>query len=351
MKLPNFTTQQVIKILKTMVKALLEDPNRVLPAVMILGKPGIGKTSIVREIGKEFRMEVLTFLLSLRDPSDLFGSKIPEKIGDDWVTKLSVPQVISEATLAYKRTGNPVIILFDEFNHATPMVLKGLFQLLLERRMESFTLPPSLIILCGNRDYENLGWSMEEFPMAFWDRVLKLEMVFSLDEWIDWALRNGMDERIIGFVKWKPEIIFMETDGFVITPRTLERASNLLKVVREDIWILRTVLGDAGFSAFQTWLVVVAKINFFDVLNNPFKIQRLSPQEVLAFTVSLASYLRNTDEKGFQKCLVAFENLPEEYKVFILHSCPKFIEWIMEKHPKEFRLIIEQFGRLLRIDI
>ena len=90
--------------------ALAEDPRLAheLPPLMVWGAPGLGKSSILKDVAKELGIGFIDVRLAQREPVDIRGLPVPGKDGVKWL-------VASEWPRDPKSRG---IILFDEITAA-----------------------------------------------------------------------------------------------------------------------------------------------------------------------------------------------------------------------------------------
>lgn len=329
---------------KKLLKFCLQYPDW---SLMVVGKAGIGKTQIAKEIATEANAGLVEIYLSIREPFDLIGAIFPVKTEKGMVSVRAISEIMKRAWDEYNKKQR-VVLLFDEFTHANKNVLKSLYQLLLERKIEDQELPPNtLTILIGNLDYEGLGWSIEEFPKAFLDRCIRVELTFSFDEFFDYAIKRDFHSSILGFIKWKPEMVEK------LTPRTLERCSNTLKIIENlnlnekekrdmENLLLRVIMGEAVYGTYKIWKETSA-VNVFYILDNFDKV-KLSEEQFIAFVIQLAYLLK--DKSYWDKVAKIIYKFPQELLLFLLRSNEEFKCYVMEELP-EGKKIFKVFKEIL----
>ncbi len=167
--------------------------------VMLWGAPGIGKSQIVAQVADKYQVDMIDIRLSQMEPSDLRG--IPFKNGDlvDW----SIPALLPDE----KRHGKQGILFLDEITSAPPTVSAAAYQLILDRRLGEYKIPDGWVIFAaGNRQGDRgVTYSM---PAPLANRFSHYELDVNLDDWVAWAYQNNIDERIIGFLRYRPEHLF-----------------------------------------------------------------------------------------------------------------------------------------------
>jgi hypothetical protein len=167
--------------------------------VMLWGPPGVGKSQIILQIGERHDLPVIDIRLSQMEPSDLRG--IPFKLNEkvEW----AVPSMLPDAKLH----GEAGILFLDEINSAAPSVSAAAYQLILDRRLGNYQVPQGwAIFAAGNRQGDRGVTYAMPAPLA--NRFSHYQIDLNLDDWVVWAYRNGIDERIIGFLRFRPELLF-----------------------------------------------------------------------------------------------------------------------------------------------
>jgi hypothetical protein len=167
--------------------------------VMLWGPPGVGKSQIVAQIGARHDVPVIDIRLSQMEPSDLRG--IPFRTGEhvEWAT----PAILPDA----QRHGEEGILFLDEITSAPPSVSAAAYQLILDRRLGEYEVPDGwAIFAAGNRQGDRGVTYTMPAPLA--NRFSHFEFETNLDDWVAWAYANGIDERVIGFLRFRPELLF-----------------------------------------------------------------------------------------------------------------------------------------------
>lgn len=167
--------------------------------VMLWGPPGVGKSDMVREVAMNHQAPVIDIRLSQMEPSDLRG--IPFRVNGS--VEWAVPSILPSR----ERHGASGILFLDEITSAPPTVSAAAYQLILDRRLGEYQVPDGwAIFAAGNRQGDRgVTYSMPE-PLA--NRFSHFEVETNLDDWVAWAYRNDIDERIIAFLRFRPELLF-----------------------------------------------------------------------------------------------------------------------------------------------
>ncbi len=167
--------------------------------VMLWGPPGVGKSQMVAQIAARHAAQVIDVRLSQMEPSDLRG--IPFRVGD--LVEWAVPAMLPDAA----RHGSEGILFLDEVTSAPPAVSAAAYQLILDRRLGAYEVPAGwAIFAAGNRQGDRGVVYTMPAPLA--NRFSHFEVETHLDDWVAWAYRNQIDERIIAFLRFRPELLF-----------------------------------------------------------------------------------------------------------------------------------------------
>jgi hypothetical protein len=154
---------------------------------------------MVAQIAASHEVPLIDIRLSQMEPSDLRG--IPFKEGDS--VEWAIPAMLPNAD----RHGKSGILFLDEITSAPPSVSAAAYQLILDRRLGNYEVPEGwAIFAAGNRQGDRGVTYTMPAPLA--NRFSHFDVDINVDDWVAWAYRNGIDERIIAFVRFRPELLF-----------------------------------------------------------------------------------------------------------------------------------------------
>lgn len=235
--------------------------------VMLWGAPGIGKSQIIAQVAKKHQVNVIDIRLSQMEPSDLRG--IPFKNGEqvDW----AIPSLLPEAS----RHGEQGILFLDEITSAPPTVSAAAYQLILDRRLGDYVVPEGWVIFAaGNRQGDRgVTYSM---PAPLANRFSHYELDVNLDDWVAWAYKNNIDERIIGFLRYRPEHLFefdpAHNPVAFPSPRTWEFVHRALNKFEHNLALFRETasacVGDVAGVEVATFIEHLEDLPDLDAIVN-----------------------------------------------------------------------------------
>jgi hypothetical protein len=167
--------------------------------VMLWGPPGVGKSQIIAEVATRNGVPLIDIRLSQMEPSDLRG--IPFRSGD--LVEWAVPAMLPDLA----RHGDSGVLFLDEINSAPPTVSAAAYQLILDRRLGAYEVPEGwAIFAAGNRQGDRGVTYTMPAPLA--NRFSHFEVELNVDDWSQWAYARGIDDRIIAFIRFRPELLF-----------------------------------------------------------------------------------------------------------------------------------------------
>ena len=225
--------------------------------VFIWGAPGIGKSSIVKQIASEQGLEFLDLRLSLLDPTDLKG--IPFFNAETNEGVWAKPSFLPSAP------DSKGILFLDEINTAPPAVQASAYQLILDRKVGEYELPEGWsIVAAGNR--ENDRGVVYKMPPPLANRFVHFEMDVDFDDWKAWAYSAKIDSSVIGYLAYDKSMLFTfdptSNEKSFATPRSWEYVDSIIKSGIDAELILDSISGAVGREA------AVGYISFKKVMNN-----------------------------------------------------------------------------------
>lgn len=316
---------------------------RKLPA-FLWGAPGIGKSSIVRQIAREEAIGFIDLRLSLMDPTDLKGIPFYDKEAHQavWAPPSFLP-----------REGSGILFL-DELNTAAPSVQASAYQLILDRRVGEYELPPGwAIVAAGNR--ENDRGIVYRMPLPLANRFVHLEMEVHPGDWRDWAYGAGIDTRIIGYISAKEEALFRfdpasDAKSFA-TPRSWEFVHGILQSGLSPDLTLNAIAGAIGeetavdFTAFARVMHALPDSDAILRGELPGEVtDDLNALYALSSTL-VAKALREPGDDALGHLLSFTLHLPPEFAVLIVQDLQR--NGIMMEHLDAYGEWVSKFAFLL----
>ena len=165
--------------------------------IMLTGRHGIGKSQILTHYFESKGMRVVAlFLGQMSDPGDLLG--LPTKDETTGKTAFMPPYW-------FPVDGQPVVLFLDELNRARPEILQTVMDLVLNRKLAGRPLPEGSRIISACNDGDE--YQLTDLDPALVSRFNIYTFRPTVEEWLLWATRKGLDERVIAFILANPELL------------------------------------------------------------------------------------------------------------------------------------------------
>lgn len=152
------------------------------------------------------------------------------------------------------------ILFLDEISAAPPSVQAAAYQITLDRCVGEHQLPENCIVVAaGNRTTDkSVAYKM---PKALANRLMHIQVEYSMSSWKKWAESNGINRKVIDFLSFREKYLMTfdaNTDETAFsTPRSWEMVSNLLNNVSDDVDrmypFIAGIVGTGVAIEFRSW--------------------------------------------------------------------------------------------------
>ena len=331
----------------TSPSSLLRQMKRNIAAgypTMVWGSPGIGKSDIPKQLAKEMDIGILDFRANLFDPVDVRG--IPylcQKENGDRYTSWAVPDVFP----IVERDGNRGILFIDEFPTAPPATQNAFLQLLLDKQIGNYELPPGwAIVAAGNRLTDSAA--VYKMPAPVKNRFAHFELEPTLDDWKVWAIQNGINENVIAFISYRNNLLSsFDPDSYAFpTPRAWAMVSKMLNTQphKDDLFgAVASLVGEGAAGEFVAFNEIRADLPDLDYLianphtykrdNNPALLYALATGlSVRATDATLANIMQVTNQIVKEYQVVVMKGIYAKDPDFRQH--PDVRDWVVKNKDK-----------------
>lgn len=350
--MPILSVEKTIKHLSNVYCEIVKKgiSPKVLPSVMLWGPPGVGKSQAIRQIAKDIKRNtgkktrITDVRLLLFNPIDLRG--IPTSNADKTLAIWLKPQIFQ-----MDPSEDIVNILFlDEISAAPQSVQAAAYQITLDRVVGEHKLPDNCIIIAAGNRVTDKSVSFK-MPKALANRLLHIEVEGSFESWQNWAVRAGVNPKVIGFLSFRTDRLFgfdpKSDDLAFATPRSWEMVSNLLNNVCDDVNtmypLIAGLIGSGLALEFRSWCGLHFKLpNTEDIFKGKKCEIPKSADTLYAIVSSMTNYAKEHKDdaeqignslsyaSGFPADFVSllienYENIDENYKEFLM-QIPEYYE-------------------------
>ncbi|HUM41598.1 MAG TPA: ATP-binding protein [Fervidobacterium sp.] len=188
-------------------------------STMLWGGAGIGKTSIVKQIAKDMGYNFIYLTLaSVEDNSDLIGllSPLKDKDGNDYAVRHLRPDWFPETPKN--------LILIDEANRMPKSIIQSMLTFILDKKLHTHILPEDThFILLANppTDQFIVGDFSDE---ALVSRLCHIPLEPTVEEWLENAVRSGVDDSVTAFIHENPECLEESSVSYLPTLKPFRRS-------------------------------------------------------------------------------------------------------------------------------
>ena len=241
--------------------------------VLLTSSPGVGKTAIVKATCENLGYKLLTIHGVTCDPVDLSGLPFVSKDGKtaDYLPAGTLAKIV--------KATEPTVVFLDDIGQAPPAVQAAIMQLVWDRLIGEHRVPDCVtFVMASNRRKDKAGVS--GMLSTLLDRAVHLEVSPDYKAWINWAVSQGFDDKVITYIQktrgealydFKPSTDFTKSAtarGWEMVNRTLTIKPSLPAKLRFPA--LAGCIGEGQAVAFEAHLRVYEDLpSFEDILNDP----------------------------------------------------------------------------------
>lgn len=159
---------------------------------LLWGKPGVGKTSVVKQIAAECGLHCETITASIRAPEDFLGLPVPVQGTKGAAMSVDYAPPVWARRAAEATEG--AVVFIDEVTTCAPAVQAALLRVVNEGMVGDFELPPSVRFLLAANPVELAAGGYDLAPPLA-NRFAHLDFDDpDLDAWTTWLLADAGDE-------------------------------------------------------------------------------------------------------------------------------------------------------------
>ncbi len=321
---------------------------------------GMGKSSIMKAIAREFGLKVIDIRLSQSTPEDANGlPRFRDILDADGKFVRAISEFVPFDTLPIEGTEIPEgyngwLIFFDEFNSGSRMVQAAMYKIILDRMVGQHNIHPNAVMVCaGNLDTDRA--ITNPISTAMQSRLVHLIMSLDHDEFMeDVVINQGWDPRIKAFLAYKRNYVHdfnpEHDDHTFCCPRTWDFMNRLIKgkEVTEDKAAL--------YAGTITSGVAVEFITFTKVFDSLPRIEQIvrDPEHYalpIDAATRFATIVHLTDQvtdKTFEAITIYVNRMTAEMRVLFFRSL-RIQQPDLLKHPL-FRKALLELSRYLHDD-
>ncbi len=286
--------------------------------IFIWGSPGIGKSSIVKQVALDKVLEFVDLRLSLLDPTDLKGIPFFDQEHNEavWATPSFLP----------KDKNSKGVLFLDEINTAPPSVQASAYQLVLDRKVGEYELPKGWSIVAAGNNESDRG-VVYRMPPPLANRFVHLNMEVSFEDWKEWAYNSSIDSSIIAFLHYDQSKLFefdpSKNEKSFPTPRSWEYVHRVLSSKLDEKLLMEIVSGAVGqesATAFISFRKVMHRLPNIDELLEGKEIEVENESQLLFALIAgvVSNIKQNSTKEKIDNALKFSLSIPKEFSVMLV---------------------------------
>lgn len=247
--------------------------KNVVPFVQ--GSPGVGKSSIMRNVAKAFNLKLIDHRLSTSSPEDMSG--LPHFV-NGYARFAPFEELFPVESTPIPADKDGWLIFLDEFNSGSLAVQAASYKIILDKMVGQVPLHPNVVIaLAGNLVSDRA--ITNRVSTALQSRVAHMEIYVDFEEWLyDVALPEQYDPRVVSYLsQHKGKLMDFRPDHNEKTfccPRTWEFVDRLISgedILRdEDTGLLAGTITSGTAADFVTYTKVYKNlVTIKEILGDP----------------------------------------------------------------------------------
>lgn len=313
-----------------------------LRPTLLWGPPGVGKSSVVRQLAAQAEDQFIDIRGSQMDPVDLRGVPFVQQGVTLWATPAFFPK------------GGEGILFLDEIDKCPAAVQTALLQLCLDRRVGEYQLPDGWwVVAAANRTEDKAGSQRLISPLL--NRFVHIDVDVSPSDWLNWASDREVEPTVRGFINFKPDMLHSfdprSNERAFPTPRSWEFASQIIRGRAPEHLLHDLLAGTVGsgaaaeYMAFRNYYLSLPDLNKWFKDENAYKVPE-EPSVAYALATALAEKVKEQPDRLGPATAIAVKLQPEfsvkamweirraDARTFdpSQNPCNKLKKWLLDNH-------------------
>lgn len=314
---------------------------------LVTSSPGMGKSSIVQQIAKDYRLKLLDLRLSQCTPEDLQGFPMRNGNKATFTPFDTFPIEEDEIPEGYQGW----LLFLDELTSASKPVQAAAYKLILDRQVGSYALHENVaIVAAGNKISDKAV--VNQMSTALQSRLVHYEMTISSQEWLEYAYKQDLDHRIISFISYMPsKLMDFRPDHQDVTfpcPRTWEFLSKLIEgesICEKRGARIAGTIGEGAAVEFITFAREFDRIPKIDQIIKEPKTLAI-PDEASTKYATMSMLIEHANKKNLAQIIPYIERFDIEIQIVFARGMAVKYPTLASDHD-EFGKYVREMARFL----
>lgn len=223
---------------------------------MLIGTHGVGKSTAIREYTEENNIGFIDLRLGQMEVGDLLGlPEISEAPDGAKVTSFARP--------SWFPTSGAGVLFLDEINRSKRDVIQAVFQLVLERKLHNYELPPEWHIVAAMNPSTDDYTTLDMSDKAFNDRFCHIKIQSTYQDFLAYGQSKNFNPNVLQFISNHPGMLRgannQDFDLKMVEPsdRSWHAVARLSddKEIPENLLneLVSGIVGTEAATAFMAW--------------------------------------------------------------------------------------------------
>lgn len=289
--------------------------------LMLLGSPGGGKTSLFKAVTEELKIGHLDWRLTMRDPVDVGGMRIPDlKSG-------RMKHYLPNDFPTEKIHGDRGMIVFDEINAVGPMMQATAYGLIQERRSGEEFMPDGWVPMAtGNLTSDKAA--AQRITSALANRFNVQTVVSDVPSWLAMYASEHVDPRGCAFMRFRPGLLHVmpaKDEVSFPSPRSWTKAFKFIdmpKALRFKTFV--GYVGEAAASEFEAFMDIYdSAVRWDEILADPDNAKLPEKTAAGVYYAVAGMVSKMMDRKNMKQAMRYVSRMMPDYQVVIAQDATK----------------------------
>lgn len=283
------------------------------------GAVGVGKSQVIKQLADELKIELRDVRLSQMDPTDIKGFPSPD----------AAKGVMRWLPADFLPTKGKGILFLDELPSAPQAVQAASYQLVLDRAVGSYRLPPGwAVCAAGNRDIDRA--IVNRMPSALANRLVHIDFEVDVEDWVDYAVDSGLSAELIAFIRFRTNLLHSfdatQNPSAFPTPRSWFTVDKLMKAKlaeADEYELTKGTVGDGAAAELRAFLKVVKDLPSVDEIKLTPDSTKVPDSPATLYALTTALSMNTATPSAFSRFMLYVQRMPVEFQVVYVRDCLK----------------------------
>lgn len=315
----------------------------------ILGSPGIAKSDCVYQFAKANNLFMYNFSLSNREPVDMSGYPMLNQSTNRMM--FAAPEELPLSTDPIPKGKSGFVVFLDEANACSRATAAAAYRLILDRKVGRHSLhPATAMIAAGNLKTDKA--IVNDLGTAMKSRMVNIRLSVSNDDWLAWANKSNIDQRVISFIKFRAPLLHRfepnKDDYNFPCPRTWHFLSKYItdkkKFSGTNLVSMAGCVGEGAAVEFKAFCKIYNQLPTIENIIEDPKAYKFKDKPDYYF--ALTTLISTNFEMDPKALVMAMERFPIEFQVITLREAitrnesiinmPEVMDWMSSHSEKLF---------------